>query len=227
MDISILKNSLKALNISIDTGILAGGRGERMEGYDKGLEPYSGMPLVEHAIEQLRPLSFQDPIISCNRNLELYSAHSSRLVEDKLSGFRGPLAGIHALLNESQADYLVVFPCDTPLCSTQVAMDLVRCLIERIKEDPERELHLIAATQGTHRQPLHLVIAKAYENKIKEALSRNEYKIIRWLEDHDVFWLECGNDSRQFTNINTRHDLHADSSKIANSGKTGLSETGD
>ena len=33
--------------------VLAGGRGSRMGGVDKGLEPFRGQPLVENALQRL------------------------------------------------------------------------------------------------------------------------------------------------------------------------------
>ncbi len=35
--------------------ILAGGRGSRMGGVDKGLQPFKGQPLALHALQRLQP----------------------------------------------------------------------------------------------------------------------------------------------------------------------------
>ena len=51
--------------------ILAGGQGSRMGGLDKGLQPLQGRPLVEHAIERLRP-QVGALAISANRNVDVY-----------------------------------------------------------------------------------------------------------------------------------------------------------
>ncbi|MGV2834552.1 NTP transferase domain-containing protein, partial [Pseudomonas shirazensis] len=51
--------------------ILAGGRGARMGGRDKGLLEWRGEPLVAHVQRVVRPLT-DDVVISCNRNQELY-----------------------------------------------------------------------------------------------------------------------------------------------------------
>ncbi|HRG17120.1 MAG TPA: NTP transferase domain-containing protein, partial [Pseudomonadota bacterium] len=54
-------------------GILAGGRGLRMGGVDKGLVEHSGRALVAHMIERLQP-QVGSIVISANRNVDRYSA---------------------------------------------------------------------------------------------------------------------------------------------------------
>ena len=55
--------------------LLAGGRGQRMGGQDKGLLEWHGQPLIAHLQHLVRPLT-DDLIISCNRNLERYAPRS-------------------------------------------------------------------------------------------------------------------------------------------------------
>jgi len=62
------------MKLTYDALILAGGRGTRLGGKDKGWVMWSGMPLVEHA---LSALSKQEPppariLISANRNVDAY-----------------------------------------------------------------------------------------------------------------------------------------------------------
>ena len=47
--------------------ILAGGRGQRLGGVDKGLQPWRGRPLVDHALARLAP-QVSEVMISANRN---------------------------------------------------------------------------------------------------------------------------------------------------------------
>ena len=51
--------------------ILAGGRGSRMGGVDKGLQLFNGIPLVEHALHRLTP-QVGCVAINANRNLAAY-----------------------------------------------------------------------------------------------------------------------------------------------------------
>ncbi|WP_243269106.1 NTP transferase domain-containing protein, partial [Pseudomonas aeruginosa] len=75
--------------------LLAGGRGQRMGGRDKGLIEWQDLPLIAHLHRLVRPLT-DDLIVSCNRNQERYAAYADRLVSDDSRDFPGPLAGIRA-----------------------------------------------------------------------------------------------------------------------------------
>jgi molybdenum cofactor guanylyltransferase len=61
-------------NVHNTTGlILAGGRGRRMGGSDKGWQLYRGLALVQQALQRLQPQVSQ-VLISANRNLARYGA---------------------------------------------------------------------------------------------------------------------------------------------------------
>ena len=53
--------------------ILAGGRGSRMGGVDKGLQNHLGIPLAMHALLRLAP-QVGHVLINANRNLGAYDA---------------------------------------------------------------------------------------------------------------------------------------------------------
>jgi molybdenum cofactor guanylyltransferase len=74
--------------------VLAGGRSSRF-GSDKGLYPYQGRPLVEHAIDILRP-NFPTLIISTN-NPDAYAYLNLPMVADTYPGC-GPIGGIFSAL---------------------------------------------------------------------------------------------------------------------------------
>ena len=75
--------------------LLAGGRGQRMGGQDKGLVEWQGRPLIAWLHETVQPLT-DDLLLSCNRNRARYSAYADRLISDEEQGFPGPLAGIRS-----------------------------------------------------------------------------------------------------------------------------------
>ena len=91
--------------------VLAGGRGRRMGGRDKGLLPLRGLPLAALALEALRP-QVRHLLISANRNLEQYSALGVRVVTDSIPGFQGPLAGMLTGLRAANTDWVLFVPCD-------------------------------------------------------------------------------------------------------------------
>ena len=75
--------------------ILAGGRGSRMGGCDKGLIPILGKPILDHLLARIG-LQSQRILISANRNFEHYARYGYPVVRDTVAGFAGPLAGFLA-----------------------------------------------------------------------------------------------------------------------------------
>lgn len=103
--------------------VLAGGRGARMGGRDKGLQPLGDSTLAEHALRRLQP-QVGTLMLSANRNLEQYRSFGVPVVTDSLPDFAGPLAGFIAALEHCRTPYLATVPCDTP----HFPADLVRRL---------------------------------------------------------------------------------------------------
>ena len=72
--------------------ILAGGRGSRMGGVDKGLQNHQGLPLAMHALLRLQP-QVGHVMINANRNLGAYESMGVPVWPDALADYPGPLAG--------------------------------------------------------------------------------------------------------------------------------------
>ena len=100
-------------SIEISGLILAGGRGSRMGGVDKGLQPHLGVPLAQHALERLRP-QVAALMLNANRNLPEYQAMGVPVWPDETADFPGPLAGMLAGLTHCRTPYLITVPCDSP-----------------------------------------------------------------------------------------------------------------
>jgi molybdenum cofactor guanylyltransferase len=93
--------------------VLAGGRGSRMGGIDKGLQVLGTRTLVEHALERLRP-QVSALAINANRHLEAYARFGVPVWPDAEADYPGPLAGMLAGLQACTTEWLVTVPCDTP-----------------------------------------------------------------------------------------------------------------
>ncbi|HEY2187655.1 MAG TPA: molybdenum cofactor guanylyltransferase MobA, partial [Caldimonas sp.] len=113
--------------------VLAGGRGSRMGGVDKGLQPHLGMPLAMHAMLRLAP-QVGEVMINANRNLGAYESMGVPVWPDALADYPGPLAGFLAGLEHCMTPCLATVPCDSP----RFPEDLVARLAERLDaEDAE------------------------------------------------------------------------------------------
>jgi molybdenum cofactor guanylyltransferase len=105
--------------------ILAGGRGSRMGGLDKGLQLLGGKPLALHALERVRP-QVGRVFFSANRHLDAYAAFGVPVWPDdpEFGEFAGPLAGFRCGLAHCDSPYLLTVPCDTPLFPLDLAARL-------------------------------------------------------------------------------------------------------
>jgi len=175
--------------------LLAGGRGQRMGGQDKGLLEWHGEPLIAHLQRKTRSLS-DDLIISCNRNLEKYAPYADQLVHDDEGSFPGPLAGIRAGLKAARHAYLLVLPCDVPRIDARLLHDMRRSA----SLHPEKPLML---RHGEHWEPLLCVIPVALRDAFENAWDNGERSPGRIMRELDATALQCPDNDPRLANLNT------------------------
>ncbi|WP_286237450.1 molybdenum cofactor guanylyltransferase MobA [Neptuniibacter halophilus] len=181
--------------------ILAGGEGARMEGRDKGLVDFHNQPMISWTLSKVAPLTDR-VLISCNRNRSAYARFGFPLVNDLVSGFQGPLAGVQAAMAELDSSYthLLLLPCDTPLLeAAQISF-----LLQQAEENP-RSITLLA--NGDQPQFLHAVIPLCYRDNLTRWLGRGERAVYRWYRQFPMHQLDLGEESPQLRNFNTLSDL--------------------
>lgn len=105
--------------------ILAGGRGSRMGGEDKGLMLWQNKPLYQHVLQRLQP-QVTTVWINANRNIEVYQQSGLPVISDTLTDFPGPLAGMLAALQQAETEWIVFTSCDTPLLPDNLVQHLWR-----------------------------------------------------------------------------------------------------
>lgn len=176
--------------------VLAGGRGQRLGGADKGLVDYRGRPLVAWVLDALAP-QVDEIVISANRNLDRYAATGRRVLPDPLPGFPGPLAGVLAAMRAVDAPWLLVVPCDTPHLPPDLAMRLLAAAraagtAVAVAADDERTHHTC------------FVARTGLEDDLEACLARGERAVHRWQAAHDpaVVWF----DAAAFANLNRPQD---------------------
>jgi molybdopterin-guanine dinucleotide biosynthesis protein A len=183
--------------------VLAGGRGERMGGVDKGLQNHRGMPLALHALLRLGP-QVGALMINANRNLGAYEAMGVPVWPDPIPGYAGPLAGFLAGLERCETPWLVTVPCDTPNFPADVVERLARGL-----EAEGAELALAATREADGRVQTHpvfcLVPARLLESLVRFTQS-GQRKIDRWTAQHRTA-LVVFDDPGAFVNANTPDEL--------------------
>ena len=193
--------------------VLAGGRGSRMGGVDKGLQNFNGTPLALHTVLRLQMQAgglIGDLMINANRNLAAYEAFGAPVWPDTLSDYAGPLAGFMTGLERCETPYLLTAPCDTPLFPLDLAQRLAQAF-----EDDSTEIAMAAAREedGQIRtQPVFCLMRVSLLESLVAFTQAGGRKIDRWTDQHRtvvVTFDQPGDDPRAFCNANTLAELHA------------------
>lgn len=184
--------------------ILAGGRGSRMGGVDKGLQNHDGVPLAMHALMRLSP-QVGEIMVNANRNLGAYESMGVPVWPDSLSDYAGPLAGFLTGLEHCETPYLVTVPCDSPLFPT----DLVARLAEAL-EDSVAEVAMAATLEDgvMQAQPVFCLMKAQVLESLVRFTGSGQRKIDKWTAS-----LRCVevpfDDAQAFANANTADELKA------------------
>ncbi|MDD1638447.1 MAG: molybdenum cofactor guanylyltransferase [Methylococcaceae bacterium] len=179
--------------------ILAGGLARRMNNQDKGLVKYKGRPMVSYAIAALGAVADQT-LINANRNREQYEEFGLPVVADQTDSFDGPLAGVLTAMLYTDADVLVVMPCDSPLIKAE---HLQKLLATRAENDAD----VAAAFDGERLHPVFLAIKTSLKTSLQDYLASGQRRIDCWLEQQKMVKADFSNEPEIFININTLTQL--------------------
>ena len=193
--------------------ILAGGRGTRMGGVDKGLQPWSGRPLVWHALERIKP-QVGSVIMNANRHVEQYQQLGVAVYPDALADYPGPLAGFAVGLQEAQTPYLLTVPCDSPRFPLDLASRLAQAL-----QAHSADIAMVSApetaedgTRVLRAQPVFCLLSTHLKSSLLEFLASGQRKIDRWTGLHRTVLVPFNlaqDDPNAFANINTLAELNS------------------
>lgn len=197
--------------------VLAGGRGSRMGGVDKGLQPFQGIPLAQHVLRRLQP-QVGCCIINANRNVEQYANFGVPVHSDTLPDYAGPLAGFVSGLVHCTTPWLLCVPCDSP----RFPLDLA----ERMAQVAARQTAsiVLAAAPDTQNgtwqlrpQPVFALLDARLLDSLQNFIHSGGRKIDHWTALHPqalCTFDQMGDDPHAFTNANTLHELQALERKI-------------
>lgn len=186
---------------SITAVILAGGRGMRMGGQDKGLLALAGQPLVAHLIDALQP-QVESLLINANRNRVAYQALGWPVVSDQVGEFFGPLAGMLSALEVAHTPYVLSVPCDSPLLVRDYAQRMYQTLLNQSAE-------LSVAHDGKRLQPVFALLSTSLCTSLQAYLAAGERKIDRWFAQHRMAVADFSDAPSMFRNINSPEELAA------------------
>ena len=167
------------------TGIvLAGGRGSRMGGVDKGLQPFCGMPLALHTLR--------------------------RLQQQALADYPGPLAGFLTGFEHCTTSCLVTVPCDTPRFPDDLVQRLHGALIAN---QADIAMASASEEDGQLRtQPVFCLLKHSLKDSLIQFINGGRRKIDAWTALHKTVVVPFNlpqDDPRAFFNANTLDELHS------------------
>lgn len=221
-ELNPLQSSASSLR-EITSLVLAGGRGSRMGGVDKGLQPFRDQPMAWHALDRLAhqqggPLG--PVLVNANRNPDAYQAladgllgpGSTQVLPDAELDFSGPLAGFAVGLAHCHTALLLTVPCDSPLFPLDLAQRLYTAMqaanadvamVHAPEVDKTGQLRL-------RSQPVFCLMKASLQSSLTQYLAQGGRKIDAWTALHSVVAVPFSAEDyglQAFANANTLEEL--------------------
>lgn len=190
--------------------VLAGGRGTRMGGVDKGLQLFQGQPLALHALRRLQPQVGQ-LMLNANRNRSEYEALGVPVWADTEQDYPGPLAGFCSGLRHCGTPFLMTVPCDTPRFALDLVARLGQALLQGASDlamPRTRAPHTVDAPDGWLHQPAFCLLRSELLADLEAFMAGGGRKIDAWAARHPCVTVAF-EDATGFVNINTLAELQA------------------
>lgn len=186
--------------------ILAGGRSLRM-GFDKQLLKLNDKYLLEKNLNILLGIFSQVLIVSNDPKslLEIPHIEQTRILQDKLES-GGPLAGIHAGLRESKADYAFVLAVDMPVLDE----DYIRRMKEQMSQAKSTDGLINVSRSTGEPEPFCAFYGRHLVPQIESFIKGSRRSLRHFIDQHDFLRLtypdqETGQDI--FLNLNDKKEL--------------------
>jgi molybdopterin-guanine dinucleotide biosynthesis protein A len=204
-------SDIAGIKRALVTGVvLAGGRGARMGGVDKGLQLFEGLPLALHALHKLQH-QVGPVMLNANRHLDRYQDFSVPVWPDESPGYAGPLAGFLTALRHCHTPYLVTVPCDSP----RFPADLVSRLAQALEdEDHAIAIPSLLACDASGKaawrpQPVFCLMRTAgLLASLEQYIADGGRKVQAWTARHKTVAVRFET-ATAFANVNTLAELQA------------------
>ena len=186
--------------------VLAGGRGSRMGGTDKGLQLFNGVPLALHAVQRVA-LQVGKTFVNANRNFDIYQSFGCEVYPDSDAQFAGPLSGFAVGLAHCQTPYLLTVPCDSP----RFPIDLAKRLASHMEQGLQQgDFDIAMAAQDGYTQPVFCLIKRELLPSLQAFMQSGRRKIDDWTATQKTVIVNFDkptDDAHAFANANTLEEL--------------------
>jgi molybdenum cofactor guanylyltransferase len=180
--------------------VLAGGLSRRMASpTPKALLEFRGRSMIAHALDSLSP-QVGSIVINANTEQAAFASYGFPVVPDRVEGFVGPLAGLHAAMYAyPNYEWFVMCPCDSPFLPDN--------LVANFKASLERSgAALTSAECEGQTHPVFAMVHRKLLESLSQYLAGGGRKIDRWYaQEGDQ--LTQFTDPKGFLNFNTPEEL--------------------
>lgn len=198
--------------MKIAAGFLAGGLARRMGGGDKAEIQLAGRSLLAWQLEKTTHIDIR--LINANGPAARLAHYGLPVVADQLSGYLGPLAGIHALLQHLQAahpdiTHLLSYATDAPFVPADLDAQLMQAATTQNAD-------IVMAASGGRHHPVFALWPVGLCTALETAISaENMRKIDKFTAGYNTVLVDFSGTPDPFMNVNSPEDLAKAEAAIA------------
>jgi molybdopterin-guanine dinucleotide biosynthesis protein A len=178
--------------------VLVGGRSRRM-GLPKALLPgRTGDPLATEALRALADAGASALLLSCAEDAPALAAEPAHTVVHDTRTDAGPLAGLEALLEACETEWLLVVACDMP----DLDAGTLRTLAQRALNSNHQA---VVPTSGDQVHPFHAAYHQRCLTTVRAALNAGRLRAVELTRElgAELITIEVSS----LRNVNTPEDL--------------------
>ncbi|WKT00087.1 molybdenum cofactor guanylyltransferase MobA [Gallibacterium salpingitidis] len=187
------------MNENITAVILCGGKAQRMNGADKGLQLLMQKPLYQWVYQAIAP-QVSEVIINANRSIEQYAKSQLPVITDQLTGFLGPLSGMLTGLQHAKSDWVLFVPCDTPYLPVN--------LVEKLAAARLTNTQVVYATDGKREHPTCCLLHRSLIPALSTYLQQGHRRVLGFLQQQAYQTANFADQKNSFININSVDELN-------------------
>ena len=191
------------MNKNLISVILTGGKSSRMNFQNKSFLKLDNKFFIENIIANLEQ-KVSKIIINANNDIDKYQYLNLEIVRDKISGYKGPLAGLHSAMynyqNTKEDLWFAILPTDAPIINSDY-IDLFKV------QDKIKEMAFISKINGSVEPMFSFWSIKSF-SYLDQILNNNDgYKIMKFAEEIGFKYLNVSKKSdAEFFNVNNQED---------------------
>jgi molybdopterin-guanine dinucleotide biosynthesis protein A len=191
------------VNKKLISVILTGGKSSRMNFQNKSFLKLGNKFFIENIIANLKQ-KVSKIIINANSDIDKYQYLNLEIVRDKISGYKGPLAGLHSAMynyqNTKEDLWFAILPTDAPIINSDY-IDLFKV------QDKIKEMAFISKINGSVEPMFSFWSIKSF-SYLDQILNNNDgYKIMKFAEEIGFKYLNVSKKSEaEFFNVNNQED---------------------